>query len=417
MGPVVVVTNEPIGRRMASAASRAAHVARVLSVRHDVELVSCQAKSVSPIDGRAVAGPDRLASLAAKASAIVVQRNVLATQPELASIEAPIVVDWFDAASPHVSSASLAADARRGDLFLAANEAQRLHWAGLLAGVRNLSSEDANRLIRVVPSGTAPEARSGRQPIRSTFGSIAPHDPIIVWAGGIHDWLDPTLVVDALPLVLERVADARLVFLSGPHPNTGIDTMGVRGEVITRAREVKLFGTHVLFVTSWVDHGERLDWIADARVAVVADHGRFESTLAERTRLLDHAEAGVPTIGTDRDPLSRGWAANGAGETVPVGDVSAMADAIVRLCNDDVHHGELVAGARRLSSNLRWEDVLEPLVQWLDRPPRRSPNEGGSAATPRRNRQRVPRVAVRVGRIRRRATDRLRGLRTRSRHE
>ncbi|MFT7476575.1 MAG: hypothetical protein ACI81L_003532, partial [Verrucomicrobiales bacterium] len=84
MARVLVASPEPIGRRLAGPAIRAAHIARALSKDHDVTLVSLAGESVSPIDGQAVAGPEAIDD---SYDAAVVQGRVLLAHPEL--IESP----------------------------------------------------------------------------------------------------------------------------------------------------------------------------------------------------------------------------------------------------------------------------------------------------------------------------------------
>ena len=47
---------------------------------------------------------------------------------------------------------------------------------------------------------------------------IGEHDQVIVWGGGLWDWLDPLTAIEALPLVLVRVPNARLFFMGFKHP-------------------------------------------------------------------------------------------------------------------------------------------------------------------------------------------------------
>ncbi len=404
MARVLIATPEPIGRRLAGPAIRAAHMARVVGASHEVDLVSLAGASVSPVDGRPVHGPEHLDGLERSIDAAVVQGRVLVEHPALHESSVPLAIDWFDpfhTEALHRGGAdrirrrdlvdgahrTLLAQAERGDFFVASNDAQRLHWLGWLAAAGRcgptMHDEDPTMrtLIDVAPFGTAEAARGGSTPIRDTFSAIGSFDPVIVWAGGLHDWLDPMVVIDAMPAVLDAVADARLVFLAGPHPNTSIETMGVRGQAINRARERRLFGTHVLFVTEWIDYGERLEWLADATVGVVADTGHLESMVSHRTRLLDHAAAGLPTVGTDRDPLTRAWVAAGAGLAVPPSDPRAFADAIAALCNDPERRSGASAAARSLAESHRWEQTLDPLCRWLANPRPASDRGRGSSVS------------------------------------
>ncbi len=391
MARVLIVTPEPIARRLAGPAIRACHVARVLATRHEVTLVStalaADDQSISPIDGRSVRGP---ASINDRYDAAIVMGNVLIEYPKLASSNMALVIDWFDpfhtealhrAADDTVRRIDLVEGARitlreqaeRGDFFLCSNEAQREHWLGWLASAGRLNhighDDDPlfESLIAIAPFGLGREASGVGSPIRSSFDSIGRFDPIVLWAGGMHDWLDPLTVIEAVPFMLEENPDTRLVFLAGPHPNTSIETMGVRGEAISLARRMRLFGRHVMFVNQWVDYGERLTWLQDATIGIVADGAHLESRYSHRTRLLDHLGAGLPTVSTVGDPLSGQLEAAGAAITCgrSAEDIGA---AVASIINNDRRLGEMSRAAKALGARLAWEETLEPLMNWLEDP-------------------------------------------------
>lgn len=387
MPRVLVVSPEPIGRRLAGPAIRAAQIARVLSTRHDVTLASLAGESISPIDGRPVVGSS---GISGDFDAAVIQGRVLVEHPELAESSIPLVIDWFDpfhVEALHRGGAdrirridliegarqTLRAQAERGDFFLCSNEVQREHWLGWLASagrLNHLTHHDDplfNRLIALAPFGIGDEKAGRGHPIHKTFSVIGPHDPVLLWAGGLHDWLDPLAFIRAMPAVLEENPDTRLVFLAGPHPNTSIETMGVRGDAISMAQEMRLFGKNVLFVNQWVDYGERLTWMQDATIGVVADRAHLESRYSHRTRLLDHLTVGLPTVSTEGDPLSTQLVNVGAAVVSARSD-GALGETLASLVNDEERLAKLSRAAKLLAPSLSWERTLEPLTEWLENP-------------------------------------------------
>ncbi len=391
MARVLIVTPEPIARRLAGPAIRACHIARVLAEHHEVTLVSSalppNEQSLSPIDGRRVHGP---AAIHTRYDAAIVMGNVLIAFPELAESDMPLVIDWFDPFHTEAlhrlsgdaigridliegARVTLAEQARRGDFFLCSNEQQREHWLGWLAAAGRLNhlAHDADplfaNLITIAPFGLGREAPRLGSPIRRSFDTISRFDPIVLWAGGMHDWLDPLSVIEAVPVMLDKNPDTRLVFLAGPHPNTSIETMGVRGEAITLARKMRLFGKHVMFVNQWVDYGERLTWMQEATIGIVADGAHLESRYSHRTRLLDHLGAGLPTVSTAGDPLSAQLEAAGAAITCDR-TIEGIGNAVGSIINDDERLGEMSRAAQTLGARLSWEQTLAPLVRWLEAP-------------------------------------------------
>ena len=391
MARVLIATPEPIARRLAGPAIRASHIARVLGTQHEVTLVSTALapddQSVSPIDGRSVRGS---AAISNRYDAAIIAGNVLLEHPKLAQSSIPLVIDWFDpfhTEALHRSSndrirridliegarITLREQAERGDFFLSSNTAQRDHWLGWLAAagrLNHVTHEDDplfENLITVAPFGLGREAPGAGSPIRTAFENITRFDPIVLWAGGMHDWLDPLAVIEAVPTMLEENPDTRLVFLAGPHPNTAIETMGVRGEAITLARKMRLFGRHVMFVNQWVDYAERLTWLQDATVGIVADGAHLESRYSHRTRLLDHLGAGLPTVSTVGDPFSTQLESAGAAITCERSP-EAIGRAVGSIINNDRRLGEMSRAATALGARMSWEDTLAPLVRWLEDP-------------------------------------------------
>lgn len=415
MSRLLVATPEPVGRRLAGPAIRAAHLARVLSAEHDVTLVSLAGSGVSPIDGRTVFGPSAIAD---NYDAAIVQGSVLFEHPALVDSSIPLAIDWFDPF--HVEAlhrgggdrilridvidgahTTLREQAERGDFFVCSNEAQRNHWLGWLASAGRLNERTHDEhplfesLIATAPFGVELMARprstpSRPRPIRSMFSAIGPHDPVIVWAGGLHEWLDPLLVINSLPAVLEENPDTRLVFMAGPHPNTSIENMGTRGKAIELAREKRLFGRNVFFVNQWVEYQERLNWVADATIGVIADQLHLESRLSHRTRLLDHIQVGLPTVTTQGDPLGGAMVAAGAAVAAPR-DEFAFGTALATLVNNDHKLGEMGRAGRAMAANLGWEQTLSPLTDWA-----RNPKPAIDRTRPRSGSRRLTRIGDRV---------------------
>ncbi len=387
MARVLVATPEPIAQRLAGPAIRAAHIARVLDRTHDVVLASSSGPSVSPIDGRPVAGLGdvELDDL----DAAVVQGSVLLDLPVLEESDVPIAIDWFDpfhTEALHRGGAdrirrmdliegarqTLLAQAARGDFFRCSNQVQLDHWLGWLAAAGRLNhlthdvDPSFDHLIAIAPFGVANEPIRRTRPIRSAYSSIGPDDPVVLWAGGLHDWLDPLTIVEAMPIALDRNPDTKLVFLAGPHPNTSIENMGIRGETITRARQLKLFSKSTIFVNQWIDYEERLSWLADADVGVVAHRAHLESHYAHRTRLFDHMAVGLPTVATGGETVGELMRSAHAARLVEPEDVEAMGAAIAEMVADETERDAMRRAANSLAASLSWETTLAPLVAWVD---------------------------------------------------
>ena len=85
-----------------------------------------------------------------------------------------------------------------GDFFICASEKQRSYWLGMMNAmgrVNPFSYDDDNtlkKLIDIVPFGipSTPPKHTG-EPIRKMIPSLREDDMVILWGGGIWNWLDP----------------------------------------------------------------------------------------------------------------------------------------------------------------------------------------------------------------------------------
>ena len=123
----------------------------------------------------------------------------------------------------------------------------------------------------------------------------------------------------------------------------------------------------MFFVNQWVDYEERLAWVADATIGVIADQPHLESRLSHRTRLLDHMIVGLPTVTTGGDPLGTAMVETGAAVAAARTEYG-FGTALASLINDDARLGEMARASRGMVAGLSWEDTLAPLVTWAKNP-------------------------------------------------
>ncbi len=377
---ILVVSAEPLGAVAAGPALRVRAIENVLSDDgHEVtatDLATLRSRPPTP-------------SFDDSFDCAVVQGSVLHQLPALAAADLPIVVDLYDpfhlealhrGGDDEVRTLdlvdgalqSLAVQMARGDLFLCASTSQRHLWLGHLAAAGRLNPAQhradptLRRLLQIAPFGVddQPFAPSGRlvDHVPQATGT-----PTLLWAGGLHDWLDPLTVIDAMPAIRERFPRAQLVLLGGRHPNASIETMSMVGQAERRAQELGLLGSGIFLVDRWIAANQRADLLADADLGVLAQPDHVETEFSFRTRLLDHLWAGLPTVATIGDDLSRELAVHGAARVVPPGDPLAFATACIDMLGPDrlARTGEK---AKARATSHRWEDMLVPLRNFVAQP-------------------------------------------------
>ncbi len=260
-----------------------------------------------------------------------------------------------------------------GDYFICASERQRDFWLGALTAAGRLSvrqsgmDPELRNLIDIVPFGL-PERKpipSGPGP-RERFEPIGERDAIVLWNGGIWNWLDPETAIRAIKLLVDEHRDCRLVFMGTRSPGHEIAEMAAIERAIALSDELKLTGEHVFF-NDWVPYAERQNWIMQASMTLSLHHPTIESRFAFRTRVLDNLWCRVPVVATGGDVMADLITAERIGEVVPAADPLAVANAIKRLL-DREHQRRTRQHIARVADRYTWEKVTLPLTTYCAEP-------------------------------------------------
>jgi glycosyltransferase involved in cell wall biosynthesis len=225
-------------------------------------------------------------------------------------------------------------------------------------------------------------ANKGRELLRSVYR--VPDDKIEVIAHGIPDFpfvepdtakaklgfggrsviltfglLSPSkgieVMIDAMPAILNRRADAVYVVLGATHPNLVRDQgEAYRESLMARVRELGV-DDHVVFLNQFVDQATLLEFISmcDVYVTPYLNEAQMTSgTLAYSFGL------GKPVVST---PYwhARELLADGRGVLVPFGDPAAIGDEIAQLLTDDPRRQAMRQRAYAASRSMTWERTAE----------------------------------------------------------
>ena len=378
---------------MAGMGIRALELARALSAELPVRLLvpndPAEAREVAGTLDVVAASEGALAAAAQGARAAVVSGHAanwwIHQVPDL-----PVAADLYDPypienlhyarllgeGTARHDRESLALALARADFFLCASPEQRLFYAGALfasgrIGASNFPDDPAlSRLLAVVPFGV-PEApaRGNRAAGRRAAG--VPEDGPLVLFGGIYDWYDPELLLGAWPEVLARRSDARLLFFE--NPNRASTPQEAFDRARRRAAEIDPAGRSIRFAP-WLPYGSRQDLYAASDLLVSIASAGLETELSYRTRLLDAAWGGVPSVAVGGGALARELAAAGGGFECPR-NAAALAARITGLLEDRSALERASAAARGFAAGRPWRAVAEPLAAWC-RSPRVDPGRG-----------------------------------------
>lgn len=259
--------------------------------------------------------------------------------------------------------------ARAGSAFMCASERQRDLWLGFLAANRRLTSDryardpELRTLIDVVAFGVPDEPpRTATEPVLR--GPVFPGDArIMVWNGGLWDWLDPLTVIRALALLRESDRRWRLAFLGTARPSARADmVMGARAAAL--ATELELADDVVHFRPGWTPYAERSALLLEGDLGVSAHARTLETRFAYRSRILDFVWAGLPILTVEGDEWADRVAGRGLGEVVPPRDPPAFAAAARRI----VERGRAAydEALSETAAAQTWSTVVQPLLRLID---------------------------------------------------
>lgn len=394
---VLVITGDPIGKKMAGPAIRAWHMAEALAKDNAVTLVTLSGAEpiaapfeivhVRPGDDRA------MRKLETSSDVIVFQGLALALFESLRKSGKIIIADIYDPMhleqleqgreqgseqwSRQVSDATdvLNEQLARGDFFLCASERQRHFYLGQLAALGRInpanyaSDPDLTDLIDVVPFGLNPVfPDASRAVLKGALPGIELTDKVLLWSGGLYNWFDPKTLISAVGRLSSNHDNVRLFFQGTKHPHPGVPEMGIVAESRVLAQDLGLLGTSVFFNDSWVDYADRHNYLGEADAGVSTHFAHVETTFSFRTRILDYLWAELPMVVTEGDHFAELVATEKLGIVVPANDVSALADALETVLFDDDFIAIARENIRRVRASYEWETVLEPLVSFVANP-------------------------------------------------
>ena len=197
----------------------------------------------------------------------------------------------------------------------------------------------------VGPDAAKAKLGFGGKSVILTFGLLSPNKGIEV-------------MIDAMPSILKRRADAAYVVLGATHPNLVRDQgEAYRESLMARVRTLGV-EDHVVFLDQFVDRATLLEFISmcDVYVTPYLNEAQMTSgTLAYSFGL------GKPVVST---PYwhARELLADGRGVLVPFGNAEAIGSEIAELLTDDARRQAMCKRAYAVSRTMTWERAAERYV-------------------------------------------------------
>lgn len=395
---VLIISTDPLYAKLAGPGMRVVEMARYLSRDCYVVVAAPRRAEINLPDVECVAfEPDDetgITRLLSEVEVVVAQGFTLRKYPAIKALNRILVVDLYDPfhlenLQTHVNLSDSAAHAaaqtdravinellKAGDFFICASERQRDFWLGALGNAGRLSpliyahDPTFRSLIDVVPFGAEPTPPVATQAmLKGVVPGISVTDTVVLWGGGIWEWLDPLTVIRAMQIVADQRPDVKLFFLGQHHPNPDdVPVMPMYNRAVALAQELGLLNRNVFFNDHWVEYHQRHNYLLEADIGVSAHTGHIETRFAFRTRLLDYIWAGLPMVVSAGDTLADVVAERGLGYVVAVGDVNGYATALLALAAHAPVREPYAAALKAAHTAFGWPNALQPLLQFCARP-------------------------------------------------
>lgn len=386
---LLIISHDVIDEKMAGPGMRYLEMGKALSGDLQVTIaVPAETKLVLPeVDLKAYRDdhPEYLKNLVDKCDVLLISSFLAERFPFLSNTNARIVVDFYDPFvlenlhyyfdeppenQHYLNQQSVEITnklARIGDFFICGNERQRDYWLGVLTANGRVNPEnyrldpELRSLIDVVGIGH-PE----RPPKPGNFlRDIHPHVPeeakIVLWGGGIWNWLDPLTLIRAWPQVLDRIPLARLVFLGSRHPNPQIPGHEMARKAMILAEEIGEKDKSILFI-DWISYQDRESLLSEADIGVTLHPIHVETRYSIRTRMMDYFWAKLPVIVTEGDITSEWVQEYQLGEVVPPFDPDAVARAMVSILGRS--KDSWAPAFDNFQEIMTWKNVVAPLRKY-----------------------------------------------------
>ncbi|MDM8521509.1 glycosyltransferase [Anaerolineales bacterium HSG6] len=411
---IYLISSQAIGHNMAGpVAIRYWEFARVLAEQFEVRLIippmaAGRAEQIekptrpdddlaSTVELRVCENSQQLKTAIQGAEVLIVVGELLSVYPFLAETTVPLVVDLYVpfmveglqkyAHEPTVNRLARHAgyrgihtqQLRTADFLLCASETLKDYWLGWLTALGRVNpytyqhDPTLHKLLAIVPFGLPTKPPQPDKPaMKGIHSAIGPDDRVVLWGGGLWNWLDWETAIRAMRLVADQTPHVKLFFMGTKNPvvdevaeQTGTPSHDAVSSAIHLSKQLGLFDQQVIF-NDWVPYSERHNYLLEADVGISLHRAHLETRFSFRTRMLDYIWAGLPIIATVGDVMSAEVARWQLGQVVRSGDVEQVAQAILTMTDTPNHRQLYQPYFEQARQQYQWKQIMQPLIQFCE---------------------------------------------------
>lgn len=391
MSKILIYTTNHVGEKMAGPAIRAWELAKALSKKHEVTLVTSSESEAEPEFFSIIEKNNPLFKEKLKDADLFITQNLtLSLALQIKKYGVKVLIDAYDPLPLEVlelfkhdplsirnewqasSINQLIFNFQMADAIICASEKQRDLWIGFLLGHQLITPKKYDQetslrhFIDVVPFGLSSTHPQKTGPGLKDALKLKESDKILLWGGGIWNWFDPLVLIRAMGIISKERNDIKLVFMGIKTPDPTVPEMAMSQKAITLASDLGLIGESVFFNHEWVPYEERQNHLLDATIGVSTHFDHLETRFSFRTRLLDYLWADLPIISTEGDSFAEIIEKEHLGKIIPYEDEKIAAKTILNLIDDHKEIAQIKENCRKIRAQYYWESVVLPIEKLLN---------------------------------------------------
>lgn len=386
MEKILIISPDIISRKMAGPGIRYWNFATELSKYYNVILMTPNKSELTHECFSIVAySKKKLKKVLLEINVIILQGLTLFKNQFLKYAGIPLIIDLYDPfvlemleerTNPkeyNMDLKILLEQLRFGDYFICASEKQKDFWVGMLIAIKRIDlsnykiDKDLKNTIGVVPFGIPNfDPIINRNPFIQD-NRINENDKIILWGGGIWNWLDPVTLIKAFYELKKEISNIKLYFMGVKHPNGLIEPKEVIRKMYEIMTELEIDENDIIF-NDWVAYEERQNYYLNATIGVTTHYENLETRFSFRTRVLDYIWCELPMVLTQGDYLSDYVAENDCGLKVTSEDIVELKIAMKKLLLNDDLYSQQKSNFINIKPSFYWEICTADLVVFCKNP-------------------------------------------------
>lgn len=207
--------------------------------------------------------------------------------------------------------------------------------------------------VTVVPN-TIDLASFEQFPLDSSVAADLPDGFRLMYTGGFDGHRGLASVLEAMPAILARRPDARLVLVGEGRTRAALEALAAR-----------LGLQEQVFFAGWQPQARIRSYIEAADLCLVPHLKTVHTDATIPHKLFHYMHAAKPVLVSDCRPLQRIVEAEDAGLVYPAGDAEALARAALTLAKDPARRQAMgERGQQAVRARYNWEATVQPLIAW-----------------------------------------------------